>query len=193
MSHLEEGTIHAWLDGELPPDEAARVEAHARDCADCSAMVAEARGFIAGSSRIVSSLDIVRGDVIPAAAGASTKPAPRGSLWGALKFTPARAAIAATLLIGVASMFTLRRQDDMKLASPSARIVADTVVADRSAGRGDARTCAARESGPGQSCRADAAARGDRSARVERRPRSIERPRCDEVAQTDGGHGTGGR
>ena len=30
MQHLDEGTIHAWIDGELPPDEASRVEAHVK-------------------------------------------------------------------------------------------------------------------------------------------------------------------
>lgn len=65
MTHIDEGTIHAWLDSALPPDEAARVEAHVRGCEQCSAAVAEARGFIAASSRILSALDDVPGGVIP--------------------------------------------------------------------------------------------------------------------------------
>src|SRR4051812_25492127 len=108
--HLDEGTIHAWLDGALPPDESARIEAHTKECAECAALVAEARGFVAGASRIVSSLDVVRGNVIPAAAPAA--PASKKSLWKKLKLTPARAAIAATILVGVASMFSLRKQDE---------------------------------------------------------------------------------
>jgi hypothetical protein len=63
--HLDEGTIHAWLDGALPPDESARAEAHANACAACAALVAEARGLIAASSRILSSLDAVPAGVIP--------------------------------------------------------------------------------------------------------------------------------
>jgi hypothetical protein len=132
MSHLDEGTIHAWLDGALPPEEAARVETHARECAECSAMVAEARGFMAGASRIVSSLDIVRGDVIPATPAASPTPVGRGSLWRSRTFTPARASIAATILVGVASMFSLAHQD-AKLASPAARLVSDTAAVTASA------------------------------------------------------------
>ena len=66
--HLDEGRIHAWLDGALPPDESARVEAHAGSCADCAALVAEARGLVAASSRILSSLDDVPGGVIPGSA-----------------------------------------------------------------------------------------------------------------------------
>ena len=65
MKHLDEGTIHAWLDGELSPDESARVEAHASACADCAALVAESRGLIAASSRILSSLDGVPSGVVP--------------------------------------------------------------------------------------------------------------------------------
>jgi hypothetical protein len=63
--HLDEGTIHAWLDGALPPDESALVESAAESCAECAARVAEARGLIAASSRILSSLDAVPAGVIP--------------------------------------------------------------------------------------------------------------------------------
>ena len=65
MRHPDEGTIHAWLDGQLPAEEASELEAHATACADCAAAIAEARGLVAASSRIVSSLDIVPGGVIP--------------------------------------------------------------------------------------------------------------------------------
>ena len=63
--HLDEGTIHAWLDGALTPDESARVESAAASCAECTALVAEARGLVAASSRILSSLDAVPAGVIP--------------------------------------------------------------------------------------------------------------------------------
>ncbi|HEX6628420.1 MAG TPA: zf-HC2 domain-containing protein [Gemmatimonadaceae bacterium] len=68
MQHLDEGTIHSWLDGALTPDEAARAEAHVKDCPQCQAAVAEARGFIAASSRILTALDNAPRGVIPAAA-----------------------------------------------------------------------------------------------------------------------------
>lgn len=68
MQHLDEGTIHAWLDGALTADEAARAEAHVKDCAQCQAAVAEARGFIAASSRILTALDNAPRGVIPATA-----------------------------------------------------------------------------------------------------------------------------
>ena len=68
MQHLDEGTIHSWLDGALNAEEAARVEAHVKECAQCQAAVAEARGFIAASSRILTALDNAPRGVIPAAA-----------------------------------------------------------------------------------------------------------------------------
>ena len=68
MQHPDEGTIHSWLDGALSAEEAARVEAHVKDCPECAAAVAEARGFIAASSRILTALDNAPRGVIPAAA-----------------------------------------------------------------------------------------------------------------------------
>lgn len=65
MEHIEEGTIHAWLDDALASDEAARVEQHVRECTECAAAVAEARGLIAASTRILSALDDVPAGVVP--------------------------------------------------------------------------------------------------------------------------------
>jgi hypothetical protein len=59
MQHLDEGTIHAWLDGALSSEEAARVEAHVGSCSMCADATAEARGLIAASSRILTALDNV--------------------------------------------------------------------------------------------------------------------------------------
>jgi hypothetical protein len=59
MRHLDEGTIHGWLDGALSPEEAARVEAHVANCIACAEAVAEARGLVAASSRILTALDDV--------------------------------------------------------------------------------------------------------------------------------------
>lgn len=65
MQHLDDGTIHAWLDGALGAAEAAAVEAHVATCATCADRVAEARGLIAASSRILTALDDVPADVVP--------------------------------------------------------------------------------------------------------------------------------
>lgn len=121
MQHPEEGIIHAWLDGELPAEEAAALEAHIAACADCSAKVAEARGLIAASSRIVSALDIVPGGVIPAA-----KPARRP--WYAS--TQLRAA-AAVLIVAGASALVMRNGG--KRAMEDAVTVSAPVSPERSA------------------------------------------------------------
>ena len=135
MQHLEEGTIHAWLDGALSANEAADVEQHVTQCGECAALVAEARGMIAGATRIVSSLDIVRGGVIPKSQRASGS---SGSLWRTLRFTPARAALAATLLIAVSTMLTLRHDTADKVVPPAAKespavATIDTRATDRAA------------------------------------------------------------
>jgi hypothetical protein len=67
--HIDEGTLHAWLDGALQPDESARVETHVGSCAACSAAAAEARGLVAAASRILTALDDVPGGVAPGSAG----------------------------------------------------------------------------------------------------------------------------
>lgn len=65
MQHPDEGTIHAWLDGQLPRDEALEVEAHVAECRECADAVAEARGLIAASSRILTALDSIPREVVP--------------------------------------------------------------------------------------------------------------------------------
>ena len=68
MQHPDEGTIHSWLDGALSSDDAARLEAHVKECPQCAAAVAEARGFMAAASRILTALDNAPRGVVPAAA-----------------------------------------------------------------------------------------------------------------------------
>jgi hypothetical protein len=135
MQHLEEGTIHAWLDGALSAEQAADVERHVRECAECAALVADARGVIAGAARIVSALDDVPGGVIPKAQA----PAAPRSLWRALHLTPLRAALAASLMVAAASLAvvryaalderTLQPGSSAKLASSPAVVAAPAPVA----------------------------------------------------------------
>src|SRR5436305_728077 len=106
MQHLDDGIIHAWLDGALDAEESARVERRAAECAACAAAVAEARGLVAGATRILTALDQTPGGVAPrsetfAASLGKTSPARRRSrsLWSALYLTPGRAAAAAVLFV----------------------------------------------------------------------------------------------
>ena len=108
--HLDEGTIHAWLDGALDAEEAARVEQHAAECAVCAASIAEARGLVAGASRILTALDGVPGGVVPktAASGGASSARRTRSLWTSLHLTPARAAAAAVVVLAAGSALVLR-------------------------------------------------------------------------------------
>ena len=119
MQHLEEGTIHAWLDGELQADEALAFEAHVAECSDCAAAVAEGRGLIAASSRIVSALDVVPAAVIPV-------PRPSKRAWYAN--TQLRAA-AAVLVVAGASFLALRQEDEPSLLRLMDQRVPDSAVA----------------------------------------------------------------
>ena len=109
MLHLDEGTVHAWLDGELSPGDAESAARHVAACAECQALVAESRGLMAGASRIVSALDTGPAGVIP--------PVQRGPSWGRrtrgrFALTPTRMSIAATIIVAVGVTFTARRVAD---------------------------------------------------------------------------------
>lgn len=109
--HLDEGTIHAWLDGALGADEARAVEAHVAGCASCAAAVAEARGLIAAASGILAKLDAVPAGVVPR----TSSPAP----------LPPRDADAAAVPIGVARR---ERQRAPWWSSRSLRVAAALLV-----------------------------------------------------------------
>ncbi len=117
--HPDEGTIHAWLDDALDSGDASRIALHVESCAECADRVAEARGLIAGASRVVRLLDDEPAPMLaPATVPATPKPISR---W--LRVTPARAAIAATLI--VAAGLTLTRD---KVAVESAATFADSAM-----------------------------------------------------------------
>lgn len=112
MQHPDEGTIHAWLDGALSAEEAARVDAHVKECAQCQAAVAEARGFIAASSRILTALDDVPRGVVPAA---PTQRRVQPWVWR----------VAATVLVVAgATVALVERKDETTFHATSARVPA---------------------------------------------------------------------
>lgn len=113
MQHPDEGTIHAWIDGQLAADASVEFETHVAACAECAALVAEARGLVAASTRIVSALDSVPAGVIPAAA--KRRP------WYAS--TQLRAA-AAVLFVAGASALVIRGGDSVPLDEEARRVMA---------------------------------------------------------------------
>ena len=58
MSHPDDGQLHALVDGELSPADAAAIELHARTCEPCRTRLDEARMLLGESDRIVARLDL---------------------------------------------------------------------------------------------------------------------------------------
>jgi hypothetical protein len=58
MSHPDDGRLHALVDGELSPADAAAIEAHIGSCAPCRVRLDEARMLLGESDRIVARLDL---------------------------------------------------------------------------------------------------------------------------------------
>jgi hypothetical protein len=128
--HPDEGTIHAWLDGALDDGAARALAAHVASCPVCAERVAEARGLIAGASRIVSALDDVPSASGPAWGQAPVTPAAAATAasrgWRILRVTPARAAIAATVLVALGVSLTYER---VAVDSQATRAVAERTIA----------------------------------------------------------------
>src|SRR2546428_13853082 len=53
MSHVDEGTLRAYLEGELPPAEARGVEAHVAQCPGCRDRLEEERALIARADELL--------------------------------------------------------------------------------------------------------------------------------------------
>lgn len=53
MSHVDDGTLHAYLDGELTPVEIERLETHFAGCSGCRARLDEERALIERAARLL--------------------------------------------------------------------------------------------------------------------------------------------
>ena len=54
MSHVDDGTLHAYLDGELSPTEAQGVEAHLAQCPGCQGRLEEERALITRAGELLA-------------------------------------------------------------------------------------------------------------------------------------------
>lgn len=63
MSHLDEGTLHALLDGELETAEVREIQLHLGTCAACGSRLQDVKQFLEEADRLVETLDM------PASAG----------------------------------------------------------------------------------------------------------------------------
>jgi anti-sigma factor RsiW len=66
MSHLDEGTLHALLDGELDVTEAREVQSHLGTCVACGSRLQEVKQFLAEADRLVGALEMPAGTAAPA-------------------------------------------------------------------------------------------------------------------------------
>ena len=65
MSHLDEGTLHALLDGELDLTEAREVQSHLGTCVACGSRLQEVKQFLAEADRLVGALEMPAGAAAP--------------------------------------------------------------------------------------------------------------------------------
>ena len=97
MSHVDEGTLHAYLDGELPSAERAALEAHLADCATCRANLTEERAL---RERATAVLGSARPAERPAPPLEQLRREPQGSPWRVRRSFAWAASIALALGLG---------------------------------------------------------------------------------------------
>src|SRR5579859_7109107 len=61
VSHVDEGTLHAYLDGELPGAERAQLETHLAGCTTCRDRLAEERGLLERADRLLTLAELPAG------------------------------------------------------------------------------------------------------------------------------------
>src|SRR3989442_16594 len=95
MSHVDDGLLHAYLDGELPASEAERLEAHIGECAECRARLEEERALIRRAGELLALAEPPARDVPPFRAGDRRPPV---RVWWQVRFPLAWAATVALAL-----------------------------------------------------------------------------------------------
>ena len=128
--HPDEGTLHAYIDGELPGAEAKALEAHVAGCASCSAALAEARGLVAATSQVITALDAAPASsrsAAPVVARPSAPPIARATRPLIFRMPYARAAALLLLVGGSAFVADRSGMFDGSSRSPRGSTAADAV------------------------------------------------------------------
>ena len=97
MSHVDEGPLHAYLDGELPSAERTALESHLADCATCRANLAEERAL---RERAVALFGSTRPAERPAPPFDQLRREPKRSPWRVRRSFAWAASIAVALGLG---------------------------------------------------------------------------------------------
>lgn len=100
MSHVDEGTLQAWIDGELAEAGVATVREHAAHCATCTA---EVRALREADARVHEALSALPGETL-ADFGTLAEIRRRASGRSIRRFVPAGLARAAMLLLALAGV-----------------------------------------------------------------------------------------
>ena len=83
MSHLEEGLLHALLDGEIPSDELPPIQAHLAGCAECRARLDAERELLGAAAGLVELLEPPAAETIPPRRAPVRAPWGRRLAWAA--------------------------------------------------------------------------------------------------------------
>ena len=112
MSHVDDGTLNALVDGELDVHQRAAVEVHLAACGDCARRVAEATALAQQVTSLLTTLDVLEPPVrampapMPTEAPVSRSPARRSSI------TLRRLAMAASVLLVAGVSYEVGRRND---------------------------------------------------------------------------------
>lgn len=121
MSHVDDGTLHAYVDGELSPPEAQGVEAHLAQCAGCRTRLEEERVLITRAAELLARAAPPDRELPPFRSG-DVKPPVR--LWWQVRLPLAWAAtVALALGIGVYVGPTVGRGPEPAARADSGRAV----------------------------------------------------------------------
>ena len=90
MPHLDEGTLHALLDGELEGTEVMEIQAHLGSCTSCGSRLKDIREFMAEADRLLGSVDLSPSRPAPASIVVQAPEAPEAPRTA--REAPARAA-----------------------------------------------------------------------------------------------------
>ena len=118
MSHVDDGTLHAYLDGELSPAEAQGVEAHLAQCPSCRGRLEEERALIARAHEVLG-LALPPDRELPLLRAGDVKPPAR--LWWQVR-RPLAWAATIVLALGVGT-YLGREAAPVRYANPSTAAV----------------------------------------------------------------------
>jgi len=131
MSHVDDGQLHAYLDGELPQAEAWRLEAHLGECPACRGRLEEQRALIARASELLALAAPPARDIPPLPLRPGDTQSPPPARW------PARLPLAwaATVVLALAAGWYLRGEPPIAPAPPDRPAVAANAPAPRETAR----------------------------------------------------------